>query len=37
MPIDKLFVIVIGVGLIIFVYWFFLGKSNQDESEDHHH
>lgn len=34
---DKVLVIVIGVGLIIFTYWFFLGKADRSKNEEHHH
>lgn len=37
MSADKIFVTIIGVLLIIFVYWFFLGKSDRSKNEDHNH
>lgn len=37
MTTDKLLVSVIGLGLILLTYWFFLGKSDRHDDQEHHH
>lgn len=37
MSADKIIVILAGTALIIFVYWFFLGKADRSKEEEHRH
>lgn len=34
MSADKIIIIALGIGLVVFIYWFFLGKDVQDENND---
>lgn len=37
MSADKILIIIAGAGLILLVYWFFLGKADRSKNEEHKH